>query len=52
MSMEQFNNIAECFSTLVNKARKGDEQSRKELLKIFPEDVVERLISINLKENV
>ena len=49
--MTQVDNIAECFIALVNKARKGDEQSRKELLIIIPEDVVEKLISINLKEN-
>lgn len=50
--MTQFNNdLAECFSALVSKARKGDEQSKKELLKVFSKEEVERLISINLKEN-
>ena len=51
MSMTQFNGIAECFSVLVNKASKGDEQSRKELLKVFSKEEVEKLISIYLKED-
>lgn len=51
MSVTQFNSIAECFSVLVSKASKGDEQSRKELLKVFSEEEVEKLISIALEEN-
>ena len=51
MSMTQFDNVPACFSVLVSKASRGDEQSKKELLKVFSEEEVEKLISITLKEN-